>query len=387
MTTVQLDASDAAELTEMLTFISDWLNHDPVQLEELLLNFAGNGSYDLDTLHADSPGSASCSATTAPACSGLAAMTARDRPGRSARYHPGQRVLSLRSEGAHQIGCGRQVVDEINGLAGPHRRREIASRHAILIRPPGIGVPGQFVFAAPPLIEKRVAEGAGRVFRRPPGTPGDVKHRAALGVLPASLDDRLADRGIDKCLGRGLKTSPDQRPGGTQSQGRCHAPPIGDPARGQHRRRGSQIHHDRHERQRRPPAQGAMPTAFGPLRHDDISAEVHRLPGLLKVGDLDNQRRTSLPDWPDERPGITEGQHLRPGVLPQRRLDRADIDRPALETDAPRLVSAFRDDRQLAGQPVQIPVAAAQQSQTPPLETAAASAPPAQQDAATRRTP
>jgi hypothetical protein len=53
MTTVHLDASDAAELTEMRTFIGDWLHHDRVQLEELLLNFVGDGSYDLDTLHAD----------------------------------------------------------------------------------------------------------------------------------------------------------------------------------------------------------------------------------------------------------------------------------------------------------------------------------------------
>ena len=51
MTTVQPGASDAAELAGMLTFIGDWLHHDRVQLEELLLNFAGNGSYDPGTLH------------------------------------------------------------------------------------------------------------------------------------------------------------------------------------------------------------------------------------------------------------------------------------------------------------------------------------------------
>jgi hypothetical protein len=53
MTTVRLDASDAVELAEMLTFIGDLLHHDRVQPEELLLNFVGNDSYDLDTLHAD----------------------------------------------------------------------------------------------------------------------------------------------------------------------------------------------------------------------------------------------------------------------------------------------------------------------------------------------
>jgi len=107
-----------------------------------------------------------------------------------------------------------------------------------------------------------------------------------------------------------------------------------------------------------------MPTAFGPLRHDDIGAEIHRLPGLLKVGDLDDQRRAGLADRPCERARVTEGQHHRLRVVLQHTLDRADVYRPALETDAPRLAGASRNDRQLAGQPVQIPVAAAQQSQT-----------------------
>ena len=56
MTTVRLDASDAVELAEMLTFIGDLLHHDRVQLAELLLNFVGNDSYDLGTLHADLAG-------------------------------------------------------------------------------------------------------------------------------------------------------------------------------------------------------------------------------------------------------------------------------------------------------------------------------------------
>src|ERR1022692_1610606 len=102
-------------------------------------------------------------------------MTARGSSGWSAPSRPGQRVLSLRSEGADEIGCGRQVVDEINGLAGPHREGgQIASRHAVLICPLGIGVRSELVFLAAPLIEERVAEGAGRVLPRPPGAPGDV---------------------------------------------------------------------------------------------------------------------------------------------------------------------------------------------------------------------
>ena len=93
------------------------------------------------------------------------------RAGRSAPARPGQRVLGLRREDADEIGGGRQVADEINGLASPHRRAQLASRHPILIRPPGIGVRGEFSFPAAPLIENRVTEGPARVLRRPPRAP------------------------------------------------------------------------------------------------------------------------------------------------------------------------------------------------------------------------
>src|ERR1035437_4389216 len=52
-----------------------------------------------------------------------------DPAGRSAPARPGQRVLGLRSEDADEIGGGRQVVDEINGLTIPNRRAQPASRH------------------------------------------------------------------------------------------------------------------------------------------------------------------------------------------------------------------------------------------------------------------
>ena len=170
--------------------------------------------------------------------------------------------------------------------------------------------------------------------------------------------------GIDQRLGRGLEPGPDQRPGGAEGQGGGHSPPVGDPAGGQHRRRCGQVHHDRHERQRGPPAPGAMPAALGALRHDDIGAEVHRLPGLLKVGDLDDQRRAGLADRVRERAGVAEGQHHRRRVVLQRVLDRADVDRPALEADAPRLVgaSSATTGSSRASQRG-IPVAAAQQSE------------------------
>ena len=51
--TVRLDTGDAAELTEMLTFIGDWLDHDRHRLEASLHDFVGTTGYDIDTLQID----------------------------------------------------------------------------------------------------------------------------------------------------------------------------------------------------------------------------------------------------------------------------------------------------------------------------------------------
>ena len=128
-------------------------------------------------------------------------------------------------------------------------------------------------------------------------------------------------------------------------------------------RRCGQVHHDWHERQRRSAAPGAVATAFGSLRHDEIGAEVHRLSGLLEIGDLHDQHRASPANGFDERARVTEGLHHRPWTVLQRTLDRVEVDRPALKADAPRFVGALGEDRQLALQPVHIPIATAQQAQ------------------------
>src|ERR1019366_3756187 len=56
----------------------------------------------------------------------------------------------------------------------------VAPLDALLVGPFGLGVRGELIFPATPLIEERVAEGAARVFRRPPGAAGDIQYRAAL---------------------------------------------------------------------------------------------------------------------------------------------------------------------------------------------------------------
>lgn len=270
----------------------------------------------------------------------------------------------MRGEDGDQVGRGRQVGDEVDRLTRPHGLRgQVAARDAVLVGLPGGGVGSQFVFTVPPLVKERVTEGAAGVLPWPPGTAGDIEHAAALGVRAVPVDDRLDGRRIGERLGRREEPGSQQHPGGAECEGRRHASPVGDPAGGQHRDRRGQVRHDGHERQGRPAAPGAVPAAFRALRHDHVGAEVDRLPGLIHAGRLDDQGRAGPADGVRERAGVAEGQHDRPGPPLQRALDRADVDCPALEADAPRFAGAPGDDRQFAGQPVRISVAAAEQPQ------------------------
>lgn len=189
-----------------------------------------------------------------------------------------------------------------------------------------------------------MAEGTSRVLRRLPScSPGDVKDAAAFRILPAPADDRLGDRGIDQRLCRGLEPGADERPGGPQCQGGGHATTVGDPTGRQHRRRCRQVHHDRYERQRGPPAPRPVPTALAPLRHDDIGPQIHRRPGLLQIGDLNDHRSTGCADSLDERARISEGEHHSPRAVLQCLLDRADTGRPAEEPNTPRSTATSND--------------------------------------------
>ena len=53
MPEVKLDAVDAAELAEMLQFLSQWLDRDPACLGASLEELVGNPAYGLQDLHAD----------------------------------------------------------------------------------------------------------------------------------------------------------------------------------------------------------------------------------------------------------------------------------------------------------------------------------------------
>jgi hypothetical protein len=53
MPEVKLDTTDAAELAEMLQFLSQWLARDPARLAASLAEFVGHPAYGLSELHSD----------------------------------------------------------------------------------------------------------------------------------------------------------------------------------------------------------------------------------------------------------------------------------------------------------------------------------------------
>jgi hypothetical protein len=50
---IRLDAADAAELAEMLQFLSQWLARDPARLAASLEDFVGHPAYGIPQLHQD----------------------------------------------------------------------------------------------------------------------------------------------------------------------------------------------------------------------------------------------------------------------------------------------------------------------------------------------
>jgi hypothetical protein len=53
MPEIKLDAADAAELTEMLQFVSGWLARDPGRLAASLEEYVGHPAYDIGQLRQD----------------------------------------------------------------------------------------------------------------------------------------------------------------------------------------------------------------------------------------------------------------------------------------------------------------------------------------------
>ena len=106
-----------------------------------------------------------------------------------------------------------------------------------------------------------------------------------------------------------------------------------------------------------------MPAGLGPLGDDEIGVDVHRLPGLVEVGDLDDQRGSGPANGLDQGPWVAKGQHDGRGPALHRALDRGRVGRPGLETDAPGLVRPGGNDLELLVEPAVVLPAAADQAQ------------------------
>jgi hypothetical protein len=53
MPSINLDTADAAELAEMLQFLSEWLTRDPGRLSASLEDFVGHPAYGISQLRMD----------------------------------------------------------------------------------------------------------------------------------------------------------------------------------------------------------------------------------------------------------------------------------------------------------------------------------------------
>jgi len=75
MPSVTLDAGGAAELAEMLSYLSQWLARDPTRLGASLENFTGNPATASSTCATTSTATSSCSAAATASTSSPATTT------------------------------------------------------------------------------------------------------------------------------------------------------------------------------------------------------------------------------------------------------------------------------------------------------------------------
>jgi len=156
MPEVKLDAADAAELAEMLQFLSQWLTRNPARLGASLAQFVGHPAYGLDELRGDvnrfvfllggSDASSSSAHDRTPGPARHPRSTPRcPRDGRTATVH-------LMGTPASPPDGARTEFDVLGALFSPAGR---ADPHVILRGSP---LPGcQYVFARDVLRDPRFA--------------------------------------------------------------------------------------------------------------------------------------------------------------------------------------------------------------------------------------
>src|SRR5579863_4587900 len=70
-----------------------------------------------------------------------------------------QRVLRLRGDAVDHVGGGPHAGDEVDGLAGPYRPRQLAAGHAAPVPGLPLGVRVELRRPVPPGVVKRVVKG------------------------------------------------------------------------------------------------------------------------------------------------------------------------------------------------------------------------------------
>ena len=129
----------------------------------------------------------------------------------------------------------------------------------------------------------------GRRRARVPATVSSAP--AATIALAARVGDQRFVRGFEPCSDDGACGAEHQRGGQPAA--------VADAACSQHRHRTGDVDDSGHERQGR--AAAAVAARFGPLRHDDVRADVERATGFGQVGDLNDDRDACRADGVGER--------------------------------------------------------------------------------------
>jgi hypothetical protein len=207
---------------------------------------------------------------------------------------------------------------------------QIASGNRVLLGLPGGGIGREAALPVAPLIEKSNGRGWERcVFRGPPAATRDVQQRLRSVSFPWPSAIAFLTAVIGLGFGGGLEAGADTlRP----------------------RRARERLPGCARRRSRRPPAPGPVqPDPTRPART------------VRSTGHAGHCGRR---------------KHHGTGAAFQCPLHRRRADRPAQGADAPRPGYALRGDRQVPVQPARIAGAAPTSPRPPPLDTAAASAPP-----------
>ena len=241
-----------------------------------------------------------------------------------------------------------------------------------------------------------MGQGARGVLARPARAAGDVEDGAALGVLAAPSTIAFLAAGSTRASAVARNRVPTSAPAAPSASAAATPRPSAIPPAASTGTGAARSTTTGHERQRGPAVPGAVAAGLGALGHDDVGAEVHRLPGFVEGGHLDDQHAR-----PPRGRARRAGRDRRRTASPRPAGDssaRSTVPLSTAQLWKPTPQGARRaagHDRQLAGQPVRVTVAAAEQpepagvARPPPPAPRPLTRPsaPARSDAAPRTVP